>query len=140
MCSSLISTSAILRTAPWWLARCEERILAALTYILTGYPAFETALEALRPHLNDYLTKGTPIEQLVDKIKTGLANGEAQNRPQKSRRVPDVIDEGKDWAIKHWLRRGQEHGELMSVKLSESERRDHVPGLLGEAVAHARGP
>jgi YesN/AraC family two-component response regulator len=111
----------------------------ALTYILTGYPAFETALEALRQHGNDYLTKGTPIEQLVDKIKTGLANGEAQNRPQKSRRVPDVIDEGKDWAIKHCLQRVQEHGELMSVKLSESERRDHVPGLLDEAVAHARG-
>lgn len=111
----------------------------ALTYILTGYPAFETALEALRQHVNDYLTKGTPVEQLVDKIKSALAHGEVQNRPQKTRRVADVIDDGKDWVIEHWLQRVQEHAELMNVRLSEADRRDHVPGLLDEAVAHARG-
>jgi len=110
----------------------EERIRTMLSPVLESEGVTVTSA-------NDDLTKGTPIEQLVDKIKTGLENGEAQIRPQKSRRLPDVIDEGKDWAIKHWLQRVQEHGELMSVQLSESERRDHVPGLLDEAVAHARG-
>jgi len=110
----------------------EERIRTMLSLVLESEGVTVTSA-------NDDLTKGTPIEQLVDKIKTGLENGEAQIRPQKSRRLPDVIDEGKDWAIKHWLQRVQEHGELMSVQLSESERRDHVPGLLDEAVAHARG-
>ena len=32
-----------------------------LRIIFTRYPAFETALEALRQHVNDYLIKGTPI-------------------------------------------------------------------------------
>jgi DNA-binding response OmpR family regulator len=109
-----------------------------LTFILTGYPAFETALEAMRQHVNDYLIKGTPIEELVDKIKTGLAQGQPTSQPQKTRRVPDVIAENKDWVIAQWLQAVHQNPELMRVSLSETERRDHVPGLLDEAIAYTR--
>lgn len=111
----------------------------ALTYILTGYPAFETALEALRQHVNDYLTKGTPIEQLVERVKAGLAGGETEILVQKSKRVPDVIEENKAWVIETWLNRLEQNSELMSIRLSEVERKDHVPGLLDEAIEHAFG-
>ncbi len=109
-----------------------------LTFILTGYPAFETALEAMRQHVNDYLIKGTPIEELVEKIKKGLASGNARNEPHQTKRVPRVIEESKDWVISHWLQRVNESEELASLQLSETERRDHVPGLLEEAIARAR--
>lgn len=109
-----------------------------LTFILTGYPAFETALEAMRQHVNDYLIKGTPIEDLVDKIKTGLAQGQPTSQPQKTKRVPHVIAENKGWLIAQWLQAVNQNPELMSVSLSEVERRDHVPGLLDEAIAYTR--
>jgi hypothetical protein len=53
--------------------------------------------------------------------------------------VPDVIEERKDWVIDHWLKRVKANAELMGVSLSGAERRDHVPDLLDEAVAHACG-
>ena len=110
----------------------------SLTFILTGYPAFETALEALRQHVNDYLIKGTPTSELVGKIKTGIASGQLGNRPQKTRRVPDVIEENKDWVIDQWLDRVKANDALRRLDLSDTDRRDHVPGLLEEAVTHAR--
>ncbi|HEX8926782.1 MAG TPA: response regulator, partial [Terriglobales bacterium] len=41
----------------------------ALTFILTGFPAFETALEAIRSQVDDYLVKPANINQLVQKIE-----------------------------------------------------------------------
>ncbi|MGC2258532.1 MAG: response regulator [Candidatus Sulfotelmatobacter sp.] len=108
-----------------------------LTFILTGYPAFETALEAMRQHVNDYLIKGTPIEKLVEKIKTGLAHGQPAHPAQKAKRVPDVIEEHRDEVISNWLQRVKATDELASLPLTEADRKDHVPGLLDEAIAHA---
>jgi DNA-binding response OmpR family regulator len=110
-----------------------------LTFLLTGYPEFESALEALRQHVNDYLIKGTPIEELIVKIKAGLAAGQPTTPPRKTKRVPAVIEEDKDKVIVEWLRRVNANDELRMLELSEEERRDHVPGLLEEAIAHARG-
>jgi len=109
-----------------------------LTFLLTGYPEFETALEALRQHVNDYLIKGTPIEELIVKIKAGLASGQPATPPQKAMRVPAVIEEDTEKVIAEWLRRVNANDELRMVQLSEEERKDHVPGLLDEAIAQAR--
>jgi DNA-binding response OmpR family regulator len=108
-----------------------------LTFILTGYPGFETALEGLRQHVNEYLIKGTPIEELVEKIKAGLAAGQPSVRPQGSKRVPAVIEENKDKVIEEWLRRVNADDELKMVELWEADRKDHVPGLLQEAIERA---
>lgn len=110
----------------------------SLTFILTGYPAFETALEAIRQHVNDYLVKGTATEELVDKIKTGLASDQPRTQPQKTKRVPDVVEESKDWVIDHWLQQVKGNDALRRLELSDADRKDHVPGLLDEAITHAR--
>lgn len=45
-----------------------------LTFILTGYPAFETALQAIHNHVDDYLVKPVDISSLTktlqDKLRT----------------------------------------------------------------------
>ena len=110
----------------------------ASTFILTGYPDFETALEALRQDVGDYLIKGTPVKDLVDRIKTKLANGQPVKRPANTQRVPDAIEANRDWVIDQWLERVKTQSELMGVSLSEADRKDHVPALLDAAVAHAR--
>jgi DNA-binding response OmpR family regulator len=110
----------------------------ASTFILTGYPDFETALEALRQDVGDYLIKGTPVKDLVDRIKTKLANGQPVKRPANNWRVPDVIEANRDWVINQWIERVRTQAELMRVSLSDADRKDHVPALLDAAVAHAR--
>ena len=57
----------------------------------------------------------------------------------KSKRMPDVIAENKDWVVDQWLQRFNGNTELTRVSLSDAERRDHVPDLLDEAVANACG-
>jgi YesN/AraC family two-component response regulator len=111
---------------------------AAQTFILTGYPAFQAALEAVRQHVNQYLIKGTSVEQLVEKIRAGIDADAASQPPQPSKRVAVVIEQSKEEVIAEWLRRVEAHKELSSVEMSLQDRKDHVPSLLDEAVAHAR--
>src|SRR5947207_15908271 len=46
----------------------------AVTLILTGYPDFETALQAIRNQVDDYLTKPTDVRELVATIKERAMN------------------------------------------------------------------
>jgi hypothetical protein len=57
----------------------------------------------------------------------------------KSKRMPDVIAENRDSIVYQWLQRVNANADLIRVSLSDAERRDHVPDLLEEAVAHACG-
>ena len=76
----------------------------SLTFILTGYPDFETALEAIRQHVNDYLVKPTPIEEMIEKINAALLNRQAHLQSGKAKRVPDVLEENKDSVIDEWIK------------------------------------
>jgi DNA-binding response OmpR family regulator len=110
----------------------------ALTLLLTGYPGFESALEAMRRHVNQYMIKGTPVEELIANIKAGLETGQSDQPGPASKRVPAVIEENADWVIEEWLQRVEAHDRLGTIPLSREDRKDHVPGLLEEAIAHAR--
>lgn len=44
-----------------------------VTLILTGYPGFETAIEAIRHQVDDYLVKPADIDTLVSTINQKLA-------------------------------------------------------------------
>jgi DNA-binding response OmpR family regulator len=110
-----------------------------LTFILTGYPDFESALEAIRQHVNDYLVKPTPIEELIGKINAALVNRQTHLQSGKVKRVSDVIEENKEFVIDEWIKSVKRHTELMRVRLSDADRKDHVPELLDEAVERARG-
>lgn len=110
----------------------------AVTFILTGYPAFETALEAIRQQVDDYLTKPTDIEMLAQTINSKLAD----RRPPAGihpRRLADIIEQKRDWVIAHWLEEVKKDEEIGTIALSDSELQDHVPRLLQESVGRARG-
>jgi DNA-binding NtrC family response regulator len=68
--------SAMLRTQP-----------EAVTMILTGYPAFETALEAIRQQVDDYIVKPASIPVLVSTIESKLATPPQQRQLPPPRRV-----------------------------------------------------
>jgi RsbRD-like negative regulator of sigma factor len=63
----------------------------------------------------------------------------AEHKNQHSERVPDVIKANKKSLISEWLQRVKTNPELITVSLSDSERRDHVPNLLDMTIAHACG-
>jgi len=109
-----------------------------VTFILTGYPAFETALEAIRQQVDDYLIKPTEVESLVEKIHSKLAMRAPVHRIQP-KRLPDIIEQSRDWIVEHWLAAVKTDSQITSIQISDSERKAHIPRLLEEAVSRVRG-
>jgi len=113
----------------------------AITFILTGYPAFETALEAIRQQVDDYLVKPADIEELVGKIKSKLDG--TKSLPQgriKPQRLPALALENKDQIIQECLKRVVQDGEIAAIGLTESERIDCLPPLLEDINKSAGKP
>jgi DNA-binding response OmpR family regulator len=113
----------------------------AVTFILTGYPAFETALEAIRQQVDDYLVKPADVEELVNNIRAKLNRAslspEGKITPQ---RLPLLALENKDQIIQEWVKRVVRDGEIAAIRLTESERIDCLPPLLEDIITSAGKP
>lgn len=104
------------------------------TFILTGYPDFQTALEAIRLQVDDYLTKPADIPSMVEKLKAKL------DRPRKigkhaAKRVATVIRENSKLILEYWLVEVKAHEELQSVQLTDKQRLDHLPWVIDSLIA-----
>lgn len=113
----------------------------AVTFILTGYPAFETALEAIRQQVDDYLVKPADVEELVNNIKVKLSH--AKSSPEgriKPQRLPALAQENRDQIIEEWHKRVNRDDEIAAIRLTKSERIDCLPQLLEDVVRSAGNP
>jgi len=103
----------------------------AVTLILTGYPDFATALEAIRNQVDDYLTKPTDVKQLVETIKE-KSKHPRRTTPIQVKRVSTILREHVDEIMDEWLREANENATLSSVQLSKKERLDHMRLIIEE--------
>jgi DNA-binding response OmpR family regulator len=113
----------------------------AVTFILTGYPAFETALEAIRQQVDDYLVKPADVEELVNNIKAKLSR--ARSSPEgkiKPQRLPALAQENRDQIIEEWLKRVNRDDEIAAIRLTRSERIDCLPPVLEDIIRSAGNP
>jgi ActR/RegA family two-component response regulator len=109
-----------------------------VTLILTGYPDFQSALQAIRQQVDDFLTKPTEISLLVETIKSKLAN-RTPERHVRLQRLPDLIHQEQKRITEDWLASVKNDGELQLVPISDSERVDHLPSVLEAAIHVAAG-
>jgi ActR/RegA family two-component response regulator len=100
----------------------------ARTYILTGYPDFDSALEAIRRQVDDYFVKPADISTLLKTLSA---------RPMRSRvagsgdkRASSIIRENRDGIIEKWAQETERDPELTHLHLPRAERIDHLPALL----------
>jgi DNA-binding NtrC family response regulator len=106
-----------------------------LTFILTpDTPHSKPLSKPVRQHVNDYLIEGTPIKELVEKIKTGLVQGQLRRHLHKTKRVPDVIEESKDVLIAHWLQQVIANDDLRRSRTVRGRQNRS----LTEAITQAR--
>lgn len=103
----------------------------AITLIITGYPAFETALEAIREQVDDYVVKPADVDRLVRTIEEKLVDRKPR-RPLVLKRVATVLRENGPEIFKTFLQRCHADADLMSSPLTDEQRTDHVPDLLAE--------
>jgi ActR/RegA family two-component response regulator len=69
-----------------------------VTLILTGYPGFESALQAIRSQVDDYLVKPTQIERLVETIERKVSE-RTPHKPLPVKRVRQIMEECQDEII-----------------------------------------
>src|SRR5437879_4229403 len=103
----------------------------AATFILTGYPDFESALLAIRNQVDDYLTKPTDVKKLVATLKEKSA-APSRSRSVPKKRISVIIRERLDEVIERWLDKIQNDAELAKISLERKDRINHVPALLEE--------
>jgi ActR/RegA family two-component response regulator len=110
----------------------------AVTMILTGYPAFETALEAIRQQVDDYIVKPADIPALVNTIENKLAMPPRQRKLPPPKRVAMILQEHLERIEELWLSAVEKDGPLSRLSLKKEERLDYLRGILAEIIRAAQ--
>jgi ActR/RegA family two-component response regulator len=110
----------------------------AVTMILTGYPAFETALEAIRQQVDDYIVKPANISVLVSTIESKLATPARQRQLPPPKRVAMLLQEHRERIEELWLSSVEKDAALSQMPSSREDRLDYLSGLLEEIIRAAQ--
>jgi ActR/RegA family two-component response regulator len=100
----------------------------ARTYIMTGYPDFASALEAVRNQVDDYLVKPCSIPLLLKTLKAEATH--RRNRGAQGKRAATVIRENTPEIIEKYSRKIDLDPRFAQLKLPTKAKVDHVPWLL----------
>ena len=107
---------------------------ACITLILTGYPGFDTALEAIRSQVDDYLIKPAPIPSLLklieQKLKTPRSGKVAANK-----RVCQILRENLFDITQRALAEMKSDPVLGVLTLPDEVRIEHTPRMIEELAA-----
>jgi DNA-binding NtrC family response regulator len=95
-----------------------------VTLILTGYPGFESALQAIRSQVDDYLVKPTQVERLVQTIERRISN-RTPHKPLPVKRVRAIMEECQDEILE---------AAAASLRSSRKSRKSEVDRGLPELL------
>jgi ActR/RegA family two-component response regulator len=104
----------------------------AATFILTGYPDFDTALQAIRSQVDDYLLKPADVPTLIHTIQYRLQNRKPIKPQTPLKRVSHLVKEQLREIMKEWLALVKTHPELATIPMSDKDRMDHLPLVIEE--------
>jgi DNA-binding response OmpR family regulator len=110
----------------------------AVTLILTGYPDFKTALEAIRKQVDDYLTKPTDIQKLVSTIKEKLAHPR-RLRDMPAKRAGEIMRECSVQIVETWAAKVRAEPQLQAVQADQAESVGSLSQILESLVAMIEG-
>lgn len=106
----------------------------ASTFILTGYPDFESALLAIRNQVDDYFTKPANTNLLVERIISRLSTPKPPLREIPPRRVHEILHDNAQHIAEEWLQTIKQIPELVVIPVSDQDRIDHIPRMLNELI------
>jgi YesN/AraC family two-component response regulator len=108
------------------MRRCQP---TAATFILTGYPDFQTALEAIRKQVDDYLVKPADIPTLISTLKAKALQPRHLNE-SPSKQTSGLIRERSIEIVERWLKELQGDLRLASIKIPREKLIDRFPQLV----------
>lgn len=110
------------------MRRCQP---SAATFILTGYPDFQTALEAIRKQVDDYLIKPADIPTLVSTLREKALQPRNFNE-SPGKRTSGLIREKSGEIVERWLKELQGDLRLASIKIPREKLIDSFPQLVSD--------
>src|SRR6202453_3118405 len=102
----------------------------ACTFILTGYPDLETAIQAIRGQVDDYFSKPLQVEQFIEAISALRDGKRPLSKAAPARKVSKILRDLVPNICGLWLREVLKDPELAAIPISDSERSDHVPEMM----------
>ena len=104
----------------------------SIALILTGYPAFDSALQAIRAQVDDFLVKPIHPLELVQKVETTVRS-HPKHLPLPSKRMSDLLISERHSilaSLEEWLARAS--SEAGVTNLSYEDLVSHLPGVIDE--------
>src|ERR1700722_5899045 len=112
----------------------------ACTFILTGYPDLETAIQAVRSQVDDYFSKPLRVEQFVESISSLRSGKRPTGRAVPLRKAAQILRDLVPTICEVWLGEVLKDPELAAIPLTRAERSDHVPDMMEELIRRLEGP
>ena len=109
----------------------------AVTLVLSGYPAIDEALSAIRLQADEVLTKPIQIAVLREAIRKKLANPVARS-PLATESVASILEHDLNATIQDWMALVEHDEELTCVPLSFEARTGHLPNLIADLIFRLR--
>ncbi|MGC2209122.1 MAG: response regulator [Candidatus Korobacteraceae bacterium] len=102
---------------------------SCVTLIMTGYPGFDSALEAIRAQVDDYLIKPTPTPTLIDVIEAKLRCPGLEPEAA-TKRISQVLRESTFEITQRALAAMKSDPALSALPLTDEQRIEAVPRML----------
>jgi PAS domain S-box-containing protein len=109
----------------------------ASTFIITGYPDIESAIQAIRNQVDDYFTKPINIKALLETIAASRNRAAASTPLQVPLKVWEFLQRNTASICEAWLRESGQQAEFAAMPLTPQQRLDHVPGLVEGLIESA---
>lgn len=104
----------------------------AVALILTGYPAFDNALQAIREQVDDFLVKPIHPLDLLQKVETTVRR-HPKHVPFATHRLSDIVRSERDIIVQkllQWLR--QATADTGKGSITDADLLDHIPEVIDE--------
>jgi ActR/RegA family two-component response regulator len=110
----------------------------AVTMILTGYPAFETALEAIRQQVDDYIVKPANIPSLVSTIESKLAGPPQTRQLPPPKRVAMLLREHLGRVEELWMEAAEDRRTLFRLHMTKEQQLENLRGIVEQVIRAAQ--
>jgi ActR/RegA family two-component response regulator len=110
-----------------------------ITLILTGDPGFDSALEAMRSQVDDYLIKPADIPSLISLIERKLQNPKASTGAA-TKRISQVLRENVFEITQRVLNEMKSDPALGAVPITDEQRIEHTARTIEELAIMLESP
>jgi CheY-like chemotaxis protein len=108
---------------------------ACLNLILTGYPALETALQAIRSQVDDYLLKPVDVPRVLSTIEQRLKDRkEHRDAPLATKRVYQLLQQRSVEIVHRTLQAMKTEPELSCLAITDEARLRQCAHALREII------